>query len=380
MAIQEKMSGINSGSGPGTAGLTPPAPFIAKASHCVAAFLSFSLLMLAGPTCYSATISTGSIKTDMDAIEALSLETEGKDAKFIQDYLYSGNDGIAALGSRTAPLRMADPGPSKTPTAEYTAKTAVIRADSAKKVPPMADPLAAALKADAASGLVSPAKTTTLPLAKIGEKIAAAFSRLGEKISSGLEKGKGWLSDKLLGEGRPLTEEETAAARQSFGDKLDYSKVKIVTGENLTWFADKVLTKSYRFSDGKITSGPAGVTLGNRIYFPNDSATGKTHYSFSTGSAWFIHEMTHTYQYNTQGIKYMFKSMIGQMKQGDDFYKYQLESGKAFSEYNVEQQARLVEHYHQIVNGKRRVTPEERALYEEILGGAGFYPSDIPGK
>ncbi|OGS13580.1 MAG: hypothetical protein A2285_03675 [Elusimicrobia bacterium RIFOXYA12_FULL_57_11] len=332
----------------------------------------FSLSFFNAASSFAAVTSTASVKTDVDAIDLLSSQTEGNTAKFMQDYMYTGNDRTASLSARTSVVR-ADPGAKPVPVAKYTAQASVIRLGTGKIAPlPAVSPGSSVLKTAATDGAKAGKLITFSPVRAWGD-IVAAFNGLGARISSGFEKAKSAVSDKLLGKGRGLTPEELAAAQQVYGDKMDYSKVKIVTGDGLNWFSRTVLTKSYRLVDGKLQTTPAGVTLGNRIYFPND-ADGKSLYSFSTGSAWFIHETCHTYQYNAQGIGYMFKSMVGQMKDGNDFYNYQLEAGKAFGKYNVEQQARLVEHYYQIVNGKRSVTAEERAVYDEIMTGEGLYP------
>jgi len=57
----------------------------------------------------------------------------------------------------------------------------------------------------------------------------------------------------IFGKGRPLTNYEINEAKEVFGDKIDYSKVKIITGKDMTLW-------------GKIlTSGGAAVTWGNTI-------------------------------------------------------------------------------------------------------------------
>jgi hypothetical protein len=65
-----------------------------------------------------------------------------------------------------------------------------------------------------------------------------------------------------------LTKDEIAEVKEVFGDKIDYSKVKIITGKDMTLW-------------GKIlTSRGAAVTWGNTIYFPNNNK-GETEYNFN---------------------------------------------------------------------------------------------------
>ena len=158
-----------------------------------------------------------------------------------------------------------------------------------------------------------------------------------------------------MGRSRHLTPEEEAEMRKIYGDKIDYSKVKIIDG------AKKGLWGWI------LTSGGAAVTWGSRIYFPE----GK--YTFDKSPGWLAHEMGHHYQYKQDGWGYTVKSVWGQLTKGKSFYDYTLEPGKKFGDYNVEQQAELIEHYYQIQNGTRSATPEERAMYEQIMAGEGLF-------
>ncbi|MDA8243878.1 MAG: hypothetical protein M0025_07130 [Elusimicrobia bacterium] len=134
------------------------------------------------------------------------------------------------------------------------------------------------------------------------------------------------------GKGRPLNDTELEAARSIYGDKIDYSKVRIITGKDMTLW-------------GRIlTHGGAAVTWGNTIYYPNEN--GVSVYNPETMTDWNVHEMTHVYQYQKDGWSYAAKSVIEQLRKGQGAYSYQLEPGKPFNKYGIEQQARMVQDYY----------------------------------
>lgn len=197
----------------------------------------------------------------------------------------------------------------------------------------------------------------------VPQKIGAFFSGAYSAVKSWVSRSAAWARDKVMGKGRPLTAEEIAAMKPVFGDSADYSRVRIVTGGNMGLW-------------GKIlTSGNAAVTWGKTIYFPN-GAGGKSRYDLDTKAYWLAHEMTHEYQYQKYGWGYVPSSAWGQLTKGRAFYEYKLEGGKGFRKYNVEQQADLVAHYYQIVNGTRGATPEELAVYRQVMKDQGLF---LPG-
>jgi hypothetical protein len=167
-----------------------------------------------------------------------------------------------------------------------------------------------------------------------------------------------------------LTKDEIAQVKEVFGDKIDYSKVKIITGKDMTLW-------------GKIlTSGGAAVTWGNTIYFPNNSK-GDTEYNFNDfqGKEWLTHEMTHVYQYQKSGWGYVPKSVWEQITKGENAYTYDkdLSAEKDFPKYNIEQQAVMVEDYFRYLNGEEYdrngnyFTIERIQIMGKILKKEGLY-------
>lgn len=175
------------------------------------------------------------------------------------------------------------------------------------------------------------------------------------------------------GGGRFLSQDEKALVREVYGNKVDASKVKIISGEDMTLW-------------GRIlTSGGAAVTWGNTVYFPNDER-GKSEYSFEKQPEWLVHEMGHVGQYQGWGEEgkggwgYAAKSVWEQVTKGKDAYSIgKLDPNKAFDDYGIEQQAVIVEGYYNTLSGNAygrgyADTPEQRAAMEAILKKKGLYP------
>lgn len=176
------------------------------------------------------------------------------------------------------------------------------------------------------------------------------------------------------GGGRPLNSDEKALVKEVYGGKVDTSKVKIISGEDMTLW-------------GRIlTSGGAAVTWGNTVYFPNDGS-GKSEYSFEKQPEWLVHEMAHVGQYQGWGEEgkggwgYAAKSVWEQVTKGKDAYSIGvLDPKKSFEDYGIEQQAVIVEGYYNTLSGNTygrgyAGTAEQKAAMEAILKKKGLYPA-----
>lgn len=135
---------------------------------------------------------------------------------------------------------------------------------------------------------------------------------------------------------RPLTSGEITMAKKVFREHINYSKVKIHDG-NYLWVGQ---------ADGM------AMTPDGDIYF---SAQGHVNdFSSSTNSAatkaWFIHEMTHVWQYQSgvnvrvQGLWTLVTGGYGSHKKAYSYYKVE-NYRKKFTEFNIEQQASIVGDY-----------------------------------
>lgn len=130
--------------------------------------------------------------------------------------------------------------------------------------------------------------------------------------------------------GRSLTEEEIAAAREVFGDSIDYDAVRIKEG------------------DAGLFSLPNDrpFVFGNTIYLKEravlrDFSEGSEAYLAAKGL--FIHEMMHVWQYQNGGSDYIAESLYGQYFGHE--YDWEISVPQTpWDELEVEQQAKMLEH------------------------------------
>jgi type VI secretion system secreted protein VgrG len=142
--------------------------------------------------------------------------------------------------------------------------------------------------------------------------------------------------------GRNLTANEIILAKKVFKDAIDYKKV-IIHNEKYIFFQP----------------ANSGMTPNGEIYV--DGFYKKDYSSVNGfGKAFFIHEMTHVWQYQlkilnpitaaiTENIKHFFNY--------DKAYEYELAAGKDLLDYNIEQQASIIEDYFRIHIAKIKPFP-----------------------
>ena len=123
---------------------------------------------------------------------------------------------------------------------------------------------------------------------------------------------------------RDLAAGEIELARSIFGDAIDYGRVKLVR------------RKWWPFQPRGIVMAPTG-----NIHFHPDSHLWSEDFSTERLSlqGLFIHEMTHVWQAQTRGRFYLVL-----MRHPFCRYTYQLQEGRPFDRYGLEQQAELVRH------------------------------------
>lgn len=135
---------------------------------------------------------------------------------------------------------------------------------------------------------------------------------------------------------RGLTAGEIAMARTVFKDAIDYGKVKIHRGGLL----------------GQPNRSGTAMTPRGEIHFPDSNYREDFSQETPTIKIWFIHEMTHVWQYQLgyslvwNAIKIAAK---GGYSAGAPAYFFDLkgrDKGKTMSQFNMEQQGELVAHYY----------------------------------
>ena len=123
---------------------------------------------------------------------------------------------------------------------------------------------------------------------------------------------------------RTLTPGEIAIAKSVFRDAIDYSKVRLIEGK---WWPFH-------------RPGAAMAPTGNIWFHPVGGGWSDDFSKEPLGAqAYFIHELTHVWQAQKGGRFY-----LPLMRHPFCRYGYQLEPGKPFTRYGIEQQAEIVRH------------------------------------
>jgi hypothetical protein len=123
---------------------------------------------------------------------------------------------------------------------------------------------------------------------------------------------------------RSLTDGEIALARSIFGNSIDYRPVRLVK------------RKWWPFQPRNAAMAPTG----NIHFHPHGTMWSEDFATEPLGrQGLFIHEMTHVWQTQTRGLFY-----LPLMRHPFCRYRYELQDGRPFDRYGLEQQAEIVRH------------------------------------
>lgn len=135
--------------------------------------------------------------------------------------------------------------------------------------------------------------------------------------------------------GRDLTTGEKRIAQEIYGSSINYSKVKIHAGKYFSGQPDN-----------------SGMTPSGEIY----ASGGAYQDDYSTKDAYtqgfFIHEMGHVWQYQNSILNIIWSAVKEQIKYDLDYekaYPYMLDADKTLTDYDIEQQASILEDYFGVV-------------------------------
>ncbi|MCU0449978.1 MAG: hypothetical protein MUC97_09085 [Bernardetiaceae bacterium] len=147
-------------------------------------------------------------------------------------------------------------------------------------------------------------------------------------------------------------------------------------------FQRAIHTDQVRVVETTIIAAP--TTLGNNIRIPP---------GYRMAPHVLVHELTHIWQFQTQGNAYIsdsaFHQTVATVASGsrNAAYEYTLRPGASFYDYSAEQQAHIVEDYYLDLNQERRNPEYQRLMdqvrsarprltnldrYQESLYGAGY--------
>jgi hypothetical protein len=176
---------------------------------------------------------------------------------------------------------------------------------------------------------------------------------------------------------RPLWPHEIEEARLVFGTGLDYTRAFVFEGATWTDLVDNVgafIQKRKRGPDDH-----NAITLGNTSYFPIAIRTGPD--LLAKGDlghmTWLIHELTHQWQYQHMGWRYLRLALHSQITEGRASYDYKREFptredalkeakklGRKFTHFNLEQQGDIARDYYFSLKRKLDCTPWEPFIEE----------------
>jgi hypothetical protein len=176
---------------------------------------------------------------------------------------------------------------------------------------------------------------------------------------------------------RSLTSTEIAEARLVFGDGLDYTRAHVFEGATWTDLVDNIGAVIQRRP--RDANSHNAITLGDTSYFPIPIRTSAE--VLAAGDlghmTWLIHELTHQWQYQHLGWRYLRAALGIQLKEGRRSYDYAREFGsrqKALSEasklgrkfvnFNPEQQGDIARDYYYFLKQKADCSPWEPFIEE----------------
>ncbi len=146
---------------------------------------------------------------------------------------------------------------------------------------------------------------------------------------------------------------EIHEAQRVFGNSLDYAKIRIHECFSLT-------NALHRFGQWLRRQNsqpePNAITLGNHCFFPIRLPEAKLepgdpeHYQIS----WLIHELTHAWQFQHMGWKYLYQALRIQWKEKGKAYDFGQEEGLKrrqregwkLAQFNLEQQGDICRGYY----------------------------------
>ncbi len=145
--------------------------------------------------------------------------------------------------------------------------------------------------------------------------------------------------------GRALTAAEVTLCQSVFGLVIDYDQVTVF---NRKWWP---------FQNRRVTMAPDG-----NLWFHPQSGLFCDDFCGAPRNvqALFIHEMVHVWQHQ-QGV------FLPLARHPFSRYDYELQPGKTFAQYGIEQQAEIVSHYFLLKSGARLKNGHGIADYRALL-------------
>ena len=168
---------------------------------------------------------------------------------------------------------------------------------------------------------------------------------------------------------RALRAEELAEIEQVFSTGLDVTRVRVNEDNSLPDWIGRI--------GARLRGAPPpehnAITLGNTCYFPVTLMTDNPkHDLWLRDMGWLMHELTHAWQYQHDGIIYLYQAVFksptyqyapaGEAQ--DNALKGFSKAGKVFRDFNREQQGDIVRDYYFFLKQNRDVSAWDTYLKE----------------
>lgn len=159
---------------------------------------------------------------------------------------------------------------------------------------------------------------------------------------------------------RPLTENETKLAQTVFGDSLNYKNIKVFNRYLFGWKPDGAIARMW---NGNIYA--IGKDIRSQDYAQEDIPA----------RSLFMHELTHAWGYKNipaftlKGIA----AIINEDFNYSALYRYDLSDGKKFLDYNLEQQAEIVEDYYRVTEELKNSGISNLKISDDICQSTRLY-------
>lgn len=141
---------------------------------------------------------------------------------------------------------------------------------------------------------------------------------------------------------RKLTTWEMAKFYPIFGSNIKFGDIVVHESSPIPNLIDRIGS----FFTGKEPYANNAITIGNNVMFPMPIGTDRAY--------WLIHEVTHAWQYQHIGWKYLWDAIVAQFRGKPYDYGGEdgLNSHTSIYEFNPEQQAQIVQDYYiRVENG-----------------------------
>ena len=176
---------------------------------------------------------------------------------------------------------------------------------------------------------------------------------------------------------RKLSPAEVAEAKLVFGTGMDYTRAHVVEGATWPDWIDAIgarLQKRMRHKDEH-----NAITLGGTSDFPVPLKTDAESIGggYLRDIGWLMHELTHQWQYQRLGWKYLSSALGVQLREGRRAYDYRREhptleaallaamsAGLRLASFNLEQQGDLARDYYFRLKQRQEIGPWEPFIAE----------------